>query len=44
MHQSTRARTIQKSLGTPVAARYLLGKGWHINMALFVLTGKWGNN
>lgn len=41
MHQSTRAKTIQKSLGTPVAARYLKNKGWPMYMAMFVLTGKW---
>lgn len=41
MHQSTRAKQIQKTLGTRAAAGYLRNKGWHIGLTMFVLTGKW---
>jgi hypothetical protein len=37
--QLRRARTIQKSLGTYTAARYLAKRGFSIEAALFTLLG-----
>lgn len=36
----TQARSIQKSLGTKVAARYLAKREWSIEAALYILLGK----
>jgi hypothetical protein len=41
MHQSTRAKMIQKQHGTQAAAKYLKTHKWPLYMAMFVLTGKW---
>lgn len=38
--QITQARSIQKSLGTQVAARYLKNRNWSVEAALWILVGK----
>jgi hypothetical protein len=35
------AKKIQRQYGTKPAAKYLLGKGFPLYLAMFVLTGKW---
>lgn len=37
--QVERARAIQKSLGTLVAARYLKARKWSIEVSLYILVG-----
>jgi len=36
----TQARSIQKSLGTQVAARYLAKRNWSIEATMYILLGK----
>lgn len=37
--QIEQARSIKKSLGTGVAARYLKARGWSLEASLFILVG-----
>lgn len=38
--QIERARIIKRTLGVPVAARYLKHRGWTIEASLFILAGR----
>lgn len=37
--QIEQARSIKKSLGTIVAAKYLCNRGWSVEAAVFILCG-----
>jgi hypothetical protein len=38
--QIERARIIKRTLGVPVAARYLKNRNWTIEASLFILAGR----
>lgn len=41
MAHSTRAKVIQQTYGTKIAAKYLMDKGFPLYLTMFVLTGHW---